>query len=157
MAAPRDRIWSWQDPPGGWVEVGRGEQQDVDRRYATARRYGVAGAAFVLMPPGETPHKPPRELGVPVVEVAAPEPVKPEEITVLAVPFDLLTAATGHPIQVTDSTGRSVVLRIPTREEYRRQVARSRADLIAKGCTVPPMPTDHQIDQLIKPLPERRS
>lgn len=70
-------IWSWQEPPGRWVEIGPGRAEDVERRYRTAHEQRLHGAAWLRMPPGLTPTLTPAELRVPVVldtSRDAPEP-----------------------------------------------------------------------------------
>lgn len=70
-------IWSWQEPPGGWVEMGEGRAEDVERRYRTAHEHGLHGVAWLRLPRGRTPTGTPFELRVPVVldtSRDAPEP-----------------------------------------------------------------------------------
>lgn len=74
---------------------------------------------------------------------------------VLAIPFELMRAASGNPITVTvlepDGTSREVCLRIPTASEMRDLVTAARAGLASEG--LPPFPDDRQIAGLIRPLP----
>lgn len=72
-----------------------------------------------------------------------------DAVEVLAVPFELLRVAQGNPLHIVTTDDEVVVLRLPTREEYRARVEQARAALSPGG---PPSPSDADIDRLIAPL-----
>lgn len=68
MADPKRSIWSWQSPPGAWIEVNpNGDPDALARLYAAAEQHSVVGAAFVLVESGQRPISPPETLGARVV------------------------------------------------------------------------------------------
>lgn len=75
-----------------------------------------------------------------------------ERIEVLAVPRELLIAASGRPITVSTPDGTEVVLRIPTAEEFRAANHRARETLANLGAEPPPPPDDALIADIVKPL-----
>lgn len=76
-------IWSWQEPPGGWVEMGEGRAEDVERRYRTAHEHGLHGVAWLRLPRGRTPTGTPFELRVPVtLDTSRDAPVTFENCTI---------------------------------------------------------------------------
>lgn len=94
------RIWSWQEGTTGWIAVGEGEQLDVDRRYATAAKYEVSGAAFIGLPFGQAPQGTPQDLGVlitggtlPIAELRAINEQPPVDTEYAKVLADLREAA----------------------------------------------------------------
>lgn len=74
---------------------------------------------------------------------------RPREVVVLPTPFELVRIAQGNPMHFTSTDDEVVTLRLPTREEFRTKVEQARADLPPGG---PPMPSDADIDHLIRPL-----
>jgi hypothetical protein len=92
-------------------------------------------------------------------EAAAAPPVQTQPLTVLAVPSELMRAATGEVLPVHTMDGPVVELRIPTRDEYRRILRRAREHVIAAGGIasrhLPPEPADDAIDRIIRPLPSQ--
>jgi hypothetical protein len=86
-------------------------------------------------------------------------PTTPELITVMAVPSELMRAATGETLPVHTSDDRIVVeLRIPTALEYRLILERARREVSEKrgGVQLPPMPSDAQIVRMLRPLDGRQ-
>jgi hypothetical protein len=74
-------------------------------------------------------------------------------LTVLATPAELMGAATGEAVAVhTDDPATIVRLRIPEREEYREIMRQARARMAERGMTLPPEPTDTQVDRVLRPL-----
>lgn len=76
-----------------------------------------------------------------------------DPIEVLAVPRELLIAASGRPITVSTPDGTEVVLRIPTAEEFREANRRGREMVAGLGVDPPPPASDALIADIIKPLP----
>lgn len=68
-----------------------------------------------------------------------------DPIEVLAIPHELLTAASGRPITVSTADSTEVVLRIPTADEYREMNQRGRAYVASLGVEPPPPADDDQI------------
>jgi len=68
---------------------------------------------------------------------------------VLAIPFELMRAASGHPITVTTLDGEEVCLRIPTVGEMTVLLQRAHA-AVPEG---PPFPPLAEIERLVAPLP----
>ncbi len=72
---------------------------------------------------------------------------------VLATPFEMLRAAAGYPMTLSTLDGEEVVLRIPTLEEFRQALVRSKAWFEANNLSMPDPPSDEQIRAAIRPLP----
>ncbi|MBO4275098.1 hypothetical protein [Microbispora triticiradicis] len=72
---------------------------------------------------------------------------------VLATPFELLRAASGHPMTLSTTDGEEVVLRIPTPEEYRETVDRAAEWFRENGLPIPDPPSDDVIRAVLRPLP----
>ena len=69
---------------------------------------------------------------------------------VLATPFEMMRAASGHPITVSTLDGAEVCLRIPTADELAAKIAEAQAGMQDGG---PGMPSRAEIERFIAPLP----
>lgn len=70
----------------------------------------------------------------------------------LALPHDLLRAATGNPIIVDTVDGSPVLLRLPTVDEFLAAVERGHRWHEANGLEHPPIPSRECVAELVAPL-----
>lgn len=78
MPIRRWQVWSLDPQSGRWVVVDAARELEARdgaaSRMKTARKYGVVGAAYVALPPGETPRVEHHDLAVTEEEVAEDPP-----------------------------------------------------------------------------------
>ena len=79
-------LWSWDEYNAHWMAVNQGAEADMQDRarvmYATARRAGVAGAAWTVTA-GAAPTRGPRALGIEIVGASDPPSTDQSTATLL--------------------------------------------------------------------------
>lgn len=74
MAKRKKFLWSWDDRNSSWLCTSEdATESDVIRRYSSARKHGLDGAAFVLLPADEVPREHPETIGIEQVWMPAEE------------------------------------------------------------------------------------